>query len=668
MGLIDWGIVVALLVILTGMAIYTRKHTQSVADFLAANRCAGRYLVSVSQGIAGVGAISIVAGFEMFYNAGFTAAWWRLIFTVTTTIMFISGWVVYRYRQTRAFTLAQFLEMRYSRRFRIFAGFLAWFAGIVNFGIFPAVGARFFMFFCGFPDTMLTYALIMLVLLSFSLFFTFLGGQIAVIVTDFIQGTFCNIMFVVIAVVVLSMFSWPQIMEALASAPTQESMINPFQTQKAEDFNVWFYLIMAFTFFYGGGIVWQGSQGYHVSALNAHEARMGKILVGWRILALDLFMMILPIAAFTFMHHPEFAEEAAKARQVISGIDNPQIQEQVKTTVPVRIFLPTGFLGGLAAVMLAAFISTHDTYMHSWGSIFIQDFIMPFRKKPLPPKKHMFLLRASIFGVAAFIFLFSLVFRQTEYILMFFHITGAIFVGGAGAAVIGGLYWRKGTIAAAWSAMITGSTLAVSAVIIRQINQSYPEFFLSIPYVGKGLDLIASQNGTVLSFIAAVSAIFVYILVSLLTCKEDYNLDKMLHRGKYAVHEHEDRQANLPVTGIRAIIGMGSEFNLRDKILYIASMAWTFLLIAVFVFGTIYNLTHDVKNESWMIFWKYYVWIILGLSAITTLWFTFGGLKDLFKMFRLLKSVRRNDLDDGTVVDDHNLGEVPGEGENVNDN
>ena len=49
----------------------------------------------------------------------------------------VSGWVIYRYRETRALTLAQFFEMRYNRKFRVFTGFIAFFAGLLNFGIFP---------------------------------------------------------------------------------------------------------------------------------------------------------------------------------------------------------------------------------------------------------------------------------------------------------------------------------------------------------------------------------------------------------------------------------------------------------------------------------------------------------------------------------------------------
>ena len=118
-------------------------------------------------------------------------------------------------------------------------------------------------------------------------------------------------------------------------------------------------------------------------------------------------------------------------------------------------------MGALTTVMLMATIGTHDSYLHSWGSIFIQDVIMPFRRKPFAPEQHLRVLRLSILGVCIFIFLFSMIFQQSEYIFLFFAITGAIFTGGSGAVIIGGLYWKRGTTAAAWSALITGSVIAV---------------------------------------------------------------------------------------------------------------------------------------------------------------------------------------------------------------
>lgn len=651
MGLnwIDCFIIIVLLVVLVVAAMRTRKYTVSVADFLTANRCAGRYLICVAGGVAGHGAITIIANFEVYYKAGFTAAWWYLFIIAITTVLSLSGWVYYRLRQTRAMTMAQFLEVRYSKRFRSFIGILAFISGIINFGIFPAVGARFFIHFFGLPDTMLCYAISLAGLIGFALFFTFIGGQIAVMVTDFIQGVFTNIMYIVILLFVLFTFNWSHIYEALSMAPPDASMVNPFKTANAEDFNIVYYLIAAFMVFYATGC-WQGVAGYNASALNAHEARMGKVLSTWRAMPTQLFTIIVPICAYAFLRHPDFAHGANVAQTLINNIADPQIQTQMTTTVALKLMLPKGLIGIMAAVMLCAFIGNCDTYLHSWGSIFVQDVILPFRKKLLSPRDHLLLLRLAISGVAVFVFLFSFLFRQTEYIMMFFKITGAIYLGGAGIVVLGGLYWKRGTVPAAWSALITGSTLSVLAIIIRQIQ-------VVSPFKGGIMGCIASQNGAVLGFYACIVAMFVYVIVSLIGKREEFNMDKMLHRGIYAV-EDTQKKVELPVRGFKAIIGITGEFSRSDRIIYLATTGWTFFLSALFVLGTAYNFVFEVKSESWMCFWKYYTWIILGISVITTIWFTIGGIVDMRRMFELLKKIKRNDLDDGTVVAHQNLGEI----------
>ena len=139
MSIADWVIVIAAVVLLTWFSLRAAKYMRGVADFLSANRSAGRYLLSMASMITGMGAITIVGGFEMHYNAGFPTAWWGWMLGPVFLIMTLTGWVGYRFRETRCLTLAQFFEVRYSRRFRIFSGSVIWFCGILNFAIFPYV-------------------------------------------------------------------------------------------------------------------------------------------------------------------------------------------------------------------------------------------------------------------------------------------------------------------------------------------------------------------------------------------------------------------------------------------------------------------------------------------------------------------------------------------------
>ena len=99
---------------------------------------------------------------------------------------------------------------------------------------------------------------------------------------------------------------------------------------------------------------------------------------------------------------------------------------------------------------------------------------MPIRNRPLDPEKHIRIIRYTIVAIAIFIFIFSLVYPQNSYILFFFAITGSIFISGAGAAIVFGLYWRHGTTAGAWSAMISGAFVSVLGLVLNQMYDDFP--------------------------------------------------------------------------------------------------------------------------------------------------------------------------------------------------
>ncbi len=641
MQLIDWVIVGSVLAFVTVLAAFTKRYTQSVADFLAAGRSAGRYVITVSEGAAALGAITIVAMFEKFYAAGFTAIWWDVPIIAIGLFIALSGLVVYRFRQTRALTMAQFFEMRYSRRFRIFAGILAFGAGLINFGIFPAVGSRFFIYFCGLPDAVTvlgisaaTFPLIMVILLGISLFFTFMGGQVAVIVTDFVQGLFCMIVFLVIFIVLWQKFSWTQISESLAMAPADASLAHPFNTSNIEGFNLNFFLIGIFAALYST-MTWQGTSGYNCCARNPHEAKMGKVLGYWRYIIQGMLTVFVPLCAYTYMHHPDFAGNLAEISSSIGTIENSAIQKQMTVPIVLSKILPVGVMGMLCSVMLAAFISTHDTYLHSWGSIFIQDVIAPLAKRPLDPKKHIMVLRLSICGVAVFIFFFSLLFPQTDYILMFFAITGSIYMAGAGSVIIGGLYWKGGTTAAAWGAMLVGCVLSVSGIVAEQWA------------VKNGIKL--GLNGQHMMLIAMVSAIITYVVISLRWPGRDVDMDKLFHRGKYAVEDdvvHGEEGAGFTFRSLK----LGKDFSRWDKVIYLGFFGWITCTTMLFLVVVVYSMFYEISSETWIWFWHGFLKVVFILGAFTTAWFTIGGLKDIKDMFHRLRTGKRDDRDDGSVT------------------
>ena len=149
--IIDWFFFASLLEALVLVSFFFRRFAKSVAGFLVAGRNVGRYLGLESDSMAGLGAITILATWQMTYESGFVGNFWYLLKPLAATLVALTSFGIYRLKQTRAMTPGQFVEMRYSKRTRILFGLIAYAAGVPNMGIFPSVGSRFFVYYCGFP-------------------------------------------------------------------------------------------------------------------------------------------------------------------------------------------------------------------------------------------------------------------------------------------------------------------------------------------------------------------------------------------------------------------------------------------------------------------------------------------------------------------------------------
>ncbi|MFZ4775122.1 MAG: sodium:solute symporter family protein [Terrimicrobiaceae bacterium] len=647
MPLFDWILLLVPLGIVTGIAIYTKRYLKSVADFMSGGRMAGPYLLAVARGELQAGAVVFVAMFEVISKSGFTLAWWGWVSVPVGLLVATSGFVVYRYRETRAMTLSQFFELRYSKNFRVFTGMLGFVAGIVNFGIIPAVGARCMVYFLGVPSSLHfwgfsvpTYIPLMAFFLMVALFMTLSGGLISVMVTDCIEGIMAQVFYLVIIVALVMMFRWEQISEVLANRAPGHSMLNPFDSSGIKDFNIWYVLMSMFVGVYGT-MAWQNAQGYNSAAISPHASVMGGILGRWRESGKGAVVTLLAVCAMTFLHHPDFAAQAAVAHQEVGQISTPQIQQQMEIPVALSHLLPVGVRGVLCAILLMGIFGGDSTHLHSWGGIFVQDVLVPLRKRPFSPEEHIKILRRSIVGVALFAFLFGIFFRQTEYITMWWIVTTAIYVGGAGSVIIGGLYWKNGTTAGAWVALLTGSSLSVGGILARQIwGDAFP------------------FNVQEISFAATLLALFLYVLVSLLTCREKFDMDRMLHRGKHASPKDSDTPAPGRTLSWVRFLGVDEHFTRGDKWITGSLFGWSMLWFAIFVVGSIWNHLAPWPEAAWSTYWHVAgIGVPVFIAFVTAIWFTWGGLRDIRRLFEHLRSQKSNHLDDGTVVGHQNLDE-----------
>lgn len=658
---IDWIICIVPILVVLGMSIYAQRFVKNTADFLVASRTGGRYLLTSTSGLTGIGVITFVASLEVFHQVGWSLAWWNNIGLMVGLILALTGFVFYRYRQTRVLTMAQFFEVRYSRCFRIWMGLICFISGVLNFGIFPAVTAQFFMIFLQLPQNLFglpVYPFLMVLLLGTAATITIAGGQVQNMVTDTIQALFSYGFSVIIGISILYMFSNDEIRTCMTSTLNSYSYVNPFDSIKMQDFNLYFIAISIFTTVCTTG-VWQGSQGYAGAAMTPHESKMGGILNTWRMLSLSSFSTLVALGALTYLYYnPDII--------FVNSVGVASNAPKDSMIGAISLFLPIGLKGMFVALMFFFMLSTDTTYLHSWGVIFVQDVIMPIYGKPLEAKTHLLLLRLSIGLVAVCGFLFSMFYVQNDFVQMFLMATGAFFTAAGGCAIIGGLYWKKGTKEGAWTALFVGVLSSSFNLIL--LNQSgwqlmrgvLLHFFPNWEFIVNAADK-CPINGAWLGFISMVLAIVGYLVVSLVTCKQNFNMEHLLHRGIYTIKDDKADSSSKCEVKIswfkRFFLGFDSEFSRSDKIISISAFCWVMFWFWSFVGITIWNLIGLVTPDNWIKVWgvnEWFDWMMftvkanLWAGAISAVGLTIGGYYDILRMFKILKN-KRHSVDDGFV-------------------
>lgn len=740
---IDWLIAAVPLVFVLGMALYARKYVRGVVDFLAAGRVAGRYVISVGDMATGLSVILLVALVEAKYQTGYALGFWENIIAPIGIVMSLTGYCVYRYRETKSLSIGQFLEMRYNRSFRIFAAALRTVSEMITNAIGPAVAANFFIYFLGLPHrisifglSIPCFAIVVALVLTVAMMIIWPAGRISLLVTDCFQGLMCYPIFTIIVGYIVCTFSWGgEIAPVMLDRVPGESFLNPFDIDQLRDFNI-FALVVTIVSTVLNRASWIGNDTSNAGR-TPHEQKMASILGAWRNGFSSMMCMLVALTVITVMSHEKFAGEAGAIRNALSakiaaeivadgearaalnariaaipvqrhqiGVDRPlsrkenldtpymkaaaetlghtgegnlsfqkfrTLYHQMMMPMALRRMLPVGLMGIFALLMIMLLVSTDDSRIFNASSTIIQDVVLPFRKKPLTPEQHVRYLRVASLLVAVFFFCVSLFFVQLDYIHMFITIMCAVWLGGAGPVMIFGLYSRFGTTAGAFASIFVGSGFSIAGLFLQRhwAATIYPfldaqgwatplgVFLESIsspfsPYVVWKMDAVKFPiNSYELYFISMMSGIAAYLIGSLLTYREPYNLDRLLHRGIYSIDgEKKIKSAWTLRNAFGKLIGITPEYTTGDRIIAWAVFCYSFVyqILLAFVAVLIWNLISPWPASWWSVYFFVVSLAVTGVVAvISTVWFVWGGIRDARRLFRDLAVRVDNPLDDGRV-------------------
>ena len=746
---LDWMIILIPVGFVLFMAWYSRRYVVQVSDFLSAGRLCGRYLISIADIANGLSIIGLVAYVEVHYRTGFALTFWQCLTMPLGVVLSLTGFVTYRFRETKAMSFGQYIEMRYSRKLRIFASALRSTSEVLANMIMPAVAGRFFIYYFGLPQYFTvfgieipTFNMLIILCLTMALGIICMGGTLALVITDSIQGMFCYPIMAIFVGFMLYKFSWnDQIVPVLTDRVANQSFLDPYDISELRDFNLFFVGVTLITTVVNRG-AWTGA-GNSTSAKSPHEQKMASLLGAYRGSLTSIFYILIAVALIAYFNHKDFAKQAKEVRDTIServaeglfhakkhhglhkqvvdamhakapivhnigedaplseeanldtiylaevkqaidnnDVDTPEVNagmyqqfrtlyHQMMTAVGVRHMLPPGLSGLFCLLMIMAMISTDDTRIFSAALTITQDVVMPFIKKPLTPMQHMWVIRAVAISVGVVFYFGSTMMSQLDYINLFVSTMTAMWVG-AGSMVMLGLYTRFGTTAGAWSSLLTGCGMALGYIGMKQYWTHFYGFLKDIGWlegftaviegISRPLEPIVVWrvnpykcfvNAYEFNLVVTLLCLVIYLVVSKLTCKEPFNLDRMLHRGKYNLDKNnQEKSVWTWKTVFGKLIGITPEYSFWDRVVAysIFSYSIVYRFIGTVVIIAIWNIFQHWPKEWWSGYFLITSLIVPGIvTVIVAIWFGIGSVVDMRQLFRDLKTRKINFLDNGQV-------------------
>ncbi len=442
---LDWAIVAAYVLATVFVGLIARKFISGMDDFVVAGRGLKTALGVATITGTELGLVTVMYSAEKGFTGGFAAFHIGLIAGIVTFLVGFSGFIVAGLRRQKVLTIPEFYGKRFGTRTRVLGGIMLSFGGILNMGMFLKAGA---MFVVGITGLSVDYEwLVMLVLLSFVLFYTVLGGMVSVILMDYIN--FVILSFGLLAATALSIhhIGWNNVFETVAEFKG-EAGFNPLvEGAFGPDYVLW----MVF-----GGLVscalWPTAVARALAAESEQVVRKQYMWASLSYAIRNIVPYFWGICAFVFIMQTPALEQAFFPK----GEEAEAVSSLYAMPVFMGRILPMGVIAFITAAMIAAFMSTHDSYLLCWSSVLTNDVIMPICGGKLSQKAQVLTTRICVVLVAAVIYFVSFVYVLEQDLWDYMMVTGAIYFTGAFALLVAGLYWRRASSTGAVLALLAG--------------------------------------------------------------------------------------------------------------------------------------------------------------------------------------------------------------------
>lgn len=467
-GLVDWAIIIVFLVASTVAGLWAMRYIKDMDDYVVAGRSVRTYLGVASMIAAELGLVTVMYSAQKGFVAGFSAFAIAALAAIAGLIVGLTGFIVVPLRNMGVMTIPEYYERRFSPGVRVTGAVILAASGILNMGMFLYADSLFITSVMGMNDpTTLKWA--MTILLALVLLYTMVGGMISVVFTDYLQFSIMAIGMVMGSVLLMSHYGWGAVADKVV-ALKGEAGINPLVAENGMGLT---YMVWMLFLGFISSCVWQTSV---MRATSAENEKVVRRTYAWGSVGF-LIRFIIPyfwgICALIFVSQtPQLSELLSSLTK--AAADDPgnaqvakQLSELQLRAMPITLstLVPVGLIGLLTAGMLAAAMSTYNTYLHTWSAVLSQDVVAPITKKltgvDLPGKTRILWARGIMCVIAFFLLVWGLWYPLSQDLWDYMAVTGSIYFIGAFAVLVGGLYWKRASKAGAYGAFVCGFMMIV---------------------------------------------------------------------------------------------------------------------------------------------------------------------------------------------------------------
>lgn len=453
------------LCIMLGIGIFFYKRTESAEDFFLGGRQLSGWVTSLSAQASDMSGWLLLGLPGYAYVAGMEAIWIALGLGIGTYLNW--KFIAKRLRNYTeisgdSITLSDYFENRFRDKTKVLRVVSAFFI-LIFFLIYTAsgfvAGGKLFHTVFGIPYIWaLTIGVVVVI------FYTFLGGFMAVCWTDFVQGMLMLFAILIVPTVAIKLVGGPG-----ATIDTLKSMnvelLNAFTSTDGAKITLMSVVsLMAWGFGYFG----QPHILVRFMAIrSANEIKKARsIAMSWVAISLSA-AVIVGLAGRAFLSKP------------LEGVASETV-----FMVMVNDIFPAAMAGILLSAILAAIMSTADSQLLVTSSAISEDFYKALFRPNATDKELLRVSRFTVIGVAIVAYIFAM--NPESSVLDLVSYAWAGFGAAFGPLVILSLYWKRMTRNGALAGMVSGG---LTVLIWKQLNsfggifalyEIVPGFFISL--------------------------------------------------------------------------------------------------------------------------------------------------------------------------------------------